>query len=342
MMRLREKTLEELEDWEEELNDREQESGHPNYATKIELFREMVRRFQQLVRQNKDDYSHELEYVKWKLIYSLIHYGTYLKTVYQKDDHLAAKCLEEALKYDRTNPIAAYRLGFLSYKKRNYSEAIQYFELTLTNHKYYEKHQYQLDDQQVIHAHIYLTNSALKIAKEAYEKMNQLPQSANQNIPIHEFSSLFLNLQENEQYLQRNAFYQLTGDEKTTCSKEECERLIDSEPSNTIILYFSDRNITAFFEGEDVSLSADQGIMLQYFLLKSSEDHPATRNAFSDVETIKQNTFVQKVNRLKNKLREKGLPPMIQTKRYQGETAYYFDGSCEFYIMYRVDDVESE
>jgi tetratricopeptide (TPR) repeat protein len=305
---------------------------------KINIYEEMYRRLQQLVRQKKDEYNSTLEYVKKKLLYCLIHYGTYLKTEYQKDDRLAAKCLAEALKYDSENPIAAYRLGFLAYKHKNYYKSIQYFQKAIENLKYYENNQYQLNSQQQVNAHLYLTNSALHIAKASYEKMNQLPAAKNSEIPNHEFSPLFRSLLENDQYLQSHAFYKISKAQKTTCSKEDCDELISSLPFETIILYFSDRNITAFFEGKEVSLTPDQGNTLSYLLIKTSEDRPATRHSFSVVAEIERNTYIQAVNRLRNRLRNAGFPPIIQTTRFQEETAYYFDGSHSFYVLYRVDE----
>ncbi|MBT2696186.1 hypothetical protein J7E79_01895 [Bacillus sp. ISL-40] len=273
-MSLRHKTLEELEDLEAELSAREAERGSNNYTMKINLYEEMYRKLQHLVRQKNDDYTSSLEYVKRKLIYCLINYGTYLKTEYQKDDRLAAKCLEEAMKYDHTNPISPYRLGFLSYKNQAYSKATQYFQKAIENQKYYQNNQYKLNSQQQVNAYLYLTNSALHIAKSTYEEMKQLPASNDLEIPNHGFSPLFKRLLENDQYLQSHAFYKISQTEKTTCSKEECEDLIKSKPFETIILYFSDRNISVFFEGEETSLTQDQGNMLSYFLLKSSEEDP--------------------------------------------------------------------
>src|SRR5688572_23876156 len=118
-MSLRQKTLEELEDLEQELFDQEAEHGSPNYSMKIHLYEEMYRRLEQLVRQKKDEYS-----------------GTF----------------------------APYRLGFLSYKHQKYSKAIQYFQTALENQKYSQHKQYQLNSQQEVNAHLYLTNSALHIA----------------------------------------------------------------------------------------------------------------------------------------------------------------------------------
>jgi hypothetical protein len=114
--------------------------------------------------------------------------------------------------------------------------------------------------------------------------------------------------------------------------------MIDEPPLKTLLLYFNDRNIIAVFEDKAATLSEDQGNMLRYYLLKSSEKRPATRAAFSSNSNILPNTYTQNVTRLKNKLMEKGFPPLIQTKRYNNETAYYYDGTHPFIIMYRVDE----
>jgi uncharacterized protein HemY len=150
-----------------------------------------------------------LEYVKKKLIFHLIHYGSYLKIEDQKDDHLAIHCLEDALKYDRTNPIAAYRLGFLSYKYQNYFKALKYFKSSSYNHNYHPNDQYQLNDLQLVNAQLYITNSALHIANESYKKINRLPAETTEEIPKQEFSPLIKSILENEQYLQRHAFYKI-------------------------------------------------------------------------------------------------------------------------------------
>jgi tetratricopeptide (TPR) repeat protein len=335
-MSLRDKSIEELEEIEEELN--EQEHGYSNFSMKIDLYKEMYRKLSQLVRQHNEDVQSSLDYVKRKLIYCLIHYGTYLKTEYQKDDYLATRCLEEALKYDKTNPLAAYRLGFLSYKFNEYTKAIQYFQNALDNDQYHRQHLYQLNEQQQLNAHLYLTNCALHIAKEAYEKMNQLPLAKTHKIPKQELSPLFSSLIENEQYLLRHAFYKVNKEGRTTCSKAECEKLISSPPHDTLLVYFSDRTIIAVFNGKEASLTQDQGNMLSYFLLNSSEALPATRHDFSVVDTIIPNTYTTNVNRLRRKLTQQGFPSLIQTKRYYNETGYYFDESFPFYIMYRSDE----
>lgn len=141
--------------------------------------------------------------------------------------HLAASCLKEALKYDKNNPIAAYRLGFLAYKHRNYAEAVQYFKKALDFQQSNQHHPYPLNSQQQLNAHLYLTNSALYIAKETAEKMNKLSMTNNLEIPNNELAPLYNRLFENEKYLVRHAFYNITKNGRTTCSKRACEDLIE-------------------------------------------------------------------------------------------------------------------
>jgi hypothetical protein len=336
-MRNIEKSFEELEELEQKLYDEEEATGYPNYSAKINVYKEMHKLLSKLVRGKKENYRVYLENIEQNLVHQLIHYGTYLKTEYQKDDHLAAKCLKEALNYDRRNPIAAFRLGFLAYKQWNYSEALHFFEKALEFQTYNQKHPYQLNNQQQLHAHLYLTTSALYIANETTAKMNKLSLSKNLEIPESEFSMLNITLIEN--ILGKYAFYNISKNDKITCSKEDCEKLTENPPPETVILYFSDRMISVFYKDtKPVDLSIEQGEMLKHFMLKSSEKYPATRGAFSYNQTLIPNTYTKNVARLRNKLQDKGFPPIIHTKRYHEETAYYFDHAYSYHVLYRVDE----
>jgi hypothetical protein len=79
-------------------------------------------------------------------------------------------------------------------------------------------------------------------------------------------------------------------------------------------------------------------MMMRHFFLHSSEERPTIRETFAVFQEIKPNTYITNVNRLRNKLAELGFPPIIFNKRYQNETAYYYNGAYPFKIMYRVDD----
>ncbi|MDE3838818.1 hypothetical protein C0966_05415 [Bacillus methanolicus] len=343
-MSLKNMTLEELEELEQELHDQEEESDYSLYYRKIKVYEEMYNRLRKLVREKKEDKSY-LENVTKMLVFNLIHYGTYLKMQYEKDDETAIHCLKKALNYDSRNPIAAYRLGFLSYKHKDYESALHNFQMSIDHQKFYDQTDYRLNEKQIVNAHLYLTNSALHIAKNSYDRMIGLPYKSYQELPNYEFSSLYQSLTENEKYLEMHAFYKISQEETTTCSKEECEKLITEGSSDTIVLYFNDRNIKLIYNENEVNISQYQGDMLRYLLTKSSVDSPATRitfhNFFLDSHVkgvVNEDTFKKAISRLRNKLRSCEIPPIIQTTNYRGETAYYFDRTMPYIVMYRVDE----
>ena len=82
-----------------------------------------------------------------------------------KDDASAIASFKKAIALDKQNPIAHYRLGFLTYKERDYVLAVQYFQRAIDSQPYYQNREYVLNEQQLFHAHMYLTNSALYVAQ---------------------------------------------------------------------------------------------------------------------------------------------------------------------------------
>lgn len=344
MLRFNNIALAELEDLEQDLHDKDEEREDSIYSQKINVYEKMYHILRKLVREKKEDQSY-LDRVTKKLVFNLIHYGTYLKIQYEKDDHLAIYCLEKALKVDQRNPMAAYRLGFLSYKHRDYHKALQNFQKALDHQKYYDDKTYLLNEKQLFNAHLYLTNSALYVAKKAHEEMIKLPYQSEQGLAIYEFSSLYESLKNNEDYLENHAFYKVTQDGSTTCSKEECEKFITNEPLNTIVLYFSDRDIKVAFNENVTTLSPNRGDILRYLLTKSSRDNPATRITLMhlfpysiNVGEVNKNTFIQAISRLKTQLVRSEFPAFIQTTNIRGEIAYYFDQTLPFIVLYRVDE----
>lgn len=334
-------SIEELEDLEQDIHERE--GDNPLYSKKIDIYEEMVRRLRKIVRDSPEEKSY-LEYVTRKLVFHLIHYGTYLKMEYQKDDHLAINCLKRALSFDANNPIVAYRLGFLSYKHKDYQKSLHHFQKAIDHDPYYEQKDFRLNETQIVNAHLYLTNSALYIAKETYEGMSKLPFDNQHELPHYELSSLYKSLSENERFLEKKAFYKITEEETATCSKGECDELITHEPRNTIVLYFNDRTIKLVYNDNSVDLGQNHGDILRNLLTKSSEELPATRitlqNFFSSSIVngeVNRNTYIQAMNRLKTKLRSCDIPPIIQTSNYRRETAYYFDKTLPYIVMFRVD-----
>src|SRR5690606_28947720 len=92
--------------------------------------------------------EHLLNEVTQQLVDHLVKYGTYLKTEYRKDNKAAAGNLRKALRYDRTIPLAHYRLGFLAYRDKKYTTAIRYFDQASECHTTNPQHRYALTEQQ--------------------------------------------------------------------------------------------------------------------------------------------------------------------------------------------------
>lgn len=338
-MRLKEMSMEKLEELEERLHNMEEDSLYSQYSQKIAVYEAMYHHSENIGKE--EGY---LSYIRKKLIFHLIHYGIYLKMQYEKSEQEAERCLKKALYYDKKNPIAAYRLGFLSYKRRNYQSAVDYFQRALNSQQHYEEVGYRLNEKQLINAQLYLANSALHIAKHAYERLEELPQESQEELPRYEFSPLYERLKDNDRYLAEHAFYKINSEGSQTCSKEECEELVTHEPAHTIVLYFNDRNIKLLFNEDETTLSQEQGDILRYLLTKSSEGLPANRlalrNYFSSGITGEVNgeNLRQAIRRLRTKLRNCRIPNVIETANRRGETAYYFNRSLPFVVMYRVDE----
>ncbi|WP_046181388.1 tetratricopeptide repeat protein [Domibacillus tundrae] len=331
-MKFHEMSFEELEEYEAELLEKDD-----NYALHVSFYEEMYRRIYPLARKDKENYSDYLDYVRRFLVDYLIKYGAYLKMVYQKDDYTAESSLQKALKYDKQNPIAHYRLGFLAYKKKNYNKACSYFQDSLEYDRSYTVKEYKLNSDQLYYAHLYLTNSALHIAASSYEELELLPVNDNiSHLPNLKISPFYEYLSQNEKYIEENAFYKVTEKEKTTCSRDKCDELFDEREINTLYLYFQDRSIQAAFNDSVIYLSPQSAEKLRYLLLKSSVENPVTRVMDGEVAI---NTFIQAMKRLRDKLKECGISDVIESVNYKEETAYYFNKTCPFVVMYRTDDV---
>ena len=263
-----------------------------------------------------------------------------------KDDASAIGSLKKAIALDKHNPIAHYRLGFLSYKERDYVSAVQYFQKAIDSQPYYENREYVLNEQQLFHAHMYLTNSALYVANQSYQDMEKLEWSDVDQLPDYEISPIYAILSQNENYLSSHAFYQVTKDQVRHCSIETCNEIAENPPKHTLVLYFGDREISCIFNGKEVVLSKDRADLLRHMLLMCSKDSPGTRvtfrnyfDSFGKDGEVNSASFRQRISRLRANLDKIGLKDHIIQTRYLDETAYYFDENIPFMVLYRVDDV---
>lgn len=334
---------EQLEELELEIRLKEEEE-QPDmfYSQYISILDEMHKRLR-VDRTRRE----EADYIKKRIVSNLIRYGTYLKTILKKDENVAVHSLERALRYDSGNPIANYRLAFLSYKNRDYEKAIPYFNTALHQKVAYEKKEYSLNEQQLYYANLYLTNSCLHLATQTQELLEKSTIQVNKKpLPDLEMSTMYRLIEENDTYLQQNAFYKIEGLHVSTCSKSDCEEIASSGSADKLILFFNDRENEVLFGEKGTLLNENNAIMLCQFLLNSSKKNPLTRSAFLEVfdhtEVMKKNTFIKRVGRLKEKLSESNFPEIIETTSLHGEPAYYFNEAVDPIVMYRVDDNISE
>lgn len=341
--RLRDLTLEELEDLEQELQENGEQSDYGYYAQLVKVYEEMHRRLKSLARKDKDHYQYSFQYTQKLLVSFLIKFGTYLKMNNVKDDRLAVESLLKAVSIEEHLPIAYYRLGFLAYKHENYSSAFRYFQQALDQLK--GESNYRLNQQQEFHAHMYLANSALYVAKAAYEEMEKLPFSFPGQLPNLALSPLYDTLSQNEQYLREHAFYHISKTGIKTFSKDACEDLLENGEKDVLIIYFNDRENTLSFNREEATVTPGQANMIRHFLLSSNRESPCTRLTMRDFfgktgsdGEVKKNTFIKSIERLRARLKTLNMPDIIDVTQYRGETAYYFNESVGFTVLFRVDD----
>ncbi|MGJ9384329.1 tetratricopeptide repeat protein [Salipaludibacillus sp. CF4.18] len=338
-------TLEELEEAESNLEQKgpdEVKDGH---------FRERINLYEAYYRKayKKGKISHDLndmkytEYVKSKLLTDLIKFGTYMKMSYQKNDIDAYTALKRALSLDRKNPVVNYRLGFIAYKRRDYHDASGFFQSAIDAHSDKNTKTWLLNSQQVYHAHLYLVNSALFIAKQTNERLKKLPEIEYRVLDSYDTSPFYDVINENETYLTNHAFMMRTNEETRYCSKENCDDFYEEGyVENHMILYFSDRSESLSFNGTKEVVLTDFADLLKKFLLHSSSDNPLSLEEIFEVYGISQtekNTYIQRIRRLRRRLTELGIPEIIITSSKRNVTSYYFDGSVPFTIMQRVGEV---
>lgn len=342
-MRYTNMTLEELEEQDRQLHRQTAELEETLlYQRKIELYKAMHLKVKQRVHRKLEDQSY-LDDITEQLVFNLVHYGTYLKKADQKVDQVAIPNLKRALSYDPHNPVAAYRLGFIYYRNGHFINAANYFQKAILSGRFNLNKKMALTDRQKVNAQLYLTNSALHIAKESQEDLAKFPADQVKKLPGYEFSSLYNSITENDAYLSNHAFYQETAGGRTTCSKRHCDELSMDNPKDTIVLYFGDGETSVNFNGKGEALTKRTSDVLRLLLTSSSVGNPANthdvKECFGDLrhdDDVPWTTYRQAVRRVREALEACTIPAVIETS--SGSQAYYYNGSLPYMIFYRVDD----
>lgn len=342
-MRLKNKSIEELLDLEEELQDVKDSEDGGDFTALIAVYESL---YKKISEDKNSEYAPSLADIKKRLITSLVYYGTYLKTVYQKDDTASEMCLKKALKYDRNLPIVYYRLGFLHYKSEKYTSALLHFQNANRFQQAKTNEAYRMTDQQSYNCHLYLANCGLFIAVDAKESLDDLEVDSNVNseaIPKYEISPFYGLINENDAYLEKHAFLMTTNKESKYCSLEACNNA--KVLKDTIILDFTTRTNLLIFNDEEVTLSKNQAEMLRYFLINSREQRPILKNDLRDLFAkfdlngdVRTNSYIQAVKRLRSKIAQVTFKNVIDSEIGHRETAYYYNEDTPFIIMHRDDE----
>lgn len=150
------KTLDELLEEEQTLLTAKEEDIDGVFPKLIKVY-EML--YNQIVKDPANEYYDSLEKIKESLIFYLVEYGTYLKTVYRKEEGPEAeRMLTKAISKNEHLPIAHYRLGFLAYQKENYAMALAYLQDALHQQQIATEPRYRMNQQQLYNCHLYLSN----------------------------------------------------------------------------------------------------------------------------------------------------------------------------------------
>jgi tetratricopeptide (TPR) repeat protein len=336
------KSIEELLDLEEEIKDKIQIEEHASYYKLIQVYENL---YKKIARDPDSEYQTSLSNIKDNLIFHLIKHGTYLKTVYQKDDSAAENCMKRAIFYEKNVPIAYYRLGFLHYKKKSYTTALLHFQSALRYQEKEDDGKYNMNEQQLYNSHLYLANCGLFIAQKAHEELKNRNLKADmQKLLSYEVSPYYELISDNEQYLGQHEYCMVSKNSTKYCGREECEEAQDI--NGRLILDFTDRQISLIYNGRMTTLSGNHAEILRLLLIKSEVNKPLTKKDFYDIFAVSnvsgeipRNTYIQNITRIRRKLKDLGIPEgMIVNNVGSNETAYYYEHLIPYIIIHRTDE----
>ncbi|QTD39470.1 hypothetical protein [Sporosarcina sp. Te-1] len=313
---------------------------HRIIETEEKLLRQM--------RQEPERYAIQHRQLQTRLVDHLINYGSYLKTEYRKDDVSAKRSLQKALRYERMLPLAHYRLGFLAYKEKDYSAAIQQFEQALLYQSQYPDHRHQLSDQQMYHAQLYKTNSALFIAAASYEEIVAYKQSGEveeRAIDQSPLPHLYKLITDTTELLTLQEVQVLDASGERTCSREEYDHLLENTRDSHLLLDLTDREAFVRFGKKSVAISRQEWELLRDLMTRSSQ----SRGLLLDdaIESFngrpRSNAYAQKIRRLRRKLSVLpltadviGTLPRDQVREREG--SYYYKSDVLPYLVVQLAD----
>ncbi|SIT00881.1 tetratricopeptide repeat protein [Salimicrobium salexigens] len=306
------------------------EAEKGGYSRLIALYRELR---QQLRRENDRDLAADIEK---KLIYYLVEYGPYRKTIYRKDEKEAIDALKQALHFEDHLPLAHYRLGLLYLRRGRFTEAGSHFSKAVEVQGRAKR--FPLNERQLYYAHLYLITSELHVLYDVHEKMNVLSVPGKyEPFSSSDMDRLYEKLQATESYLSNRAFLKITKENEEFLSKGEAEDALSRKELGTGHLYFGDETIEIGFDGHTEEISRDYGKIL-YYLLQFSREEPLDAGVMAELAgeegVVRPTTFRQRVSRLSRKLEELGLTEALTMEH----GICTFTAAVPFIIVHRADE----
>ncbi|WP_062106840.1 hypothetical protein [Bacillus niameyensis] len=320
-------SIEELFDLEAELRVAKDEEKGVSLPALITVEEEL---YEKVSADKTGKYQDSLNIIKKNLVDLMIRYGPYLKTIYQRDDLAEEKALSQALKYDRGNPYAYYRLGYLAYKRKNYLTSAVHFNNALKSQERRRSAEYLLTEQQKYMANMHLSNCALNVALQAQKALEEETVGA----PLLELVGT------NENILKSHALTVTSQSGVEWHSMENCQEMIKSDEfENYLILYFSEQQHSAFYKKQEVNLSFNQAELLKTMMLQTSKNKRAVKEQFQHLFSsrdengeIPANIMNRALNRLKRKLAQCQVPANIIISSPE-QAQYYYNQEILYLII---------
>lgn len=251
MRNLRDLTEDELLEKESDWWEREDESD-PDWVN------EGVRIFRNLLMKNPRDIRY-----RETIAYLMLLQGEDFK-LSRHSYRQAIFSLKQVVRLDPDNARAHYRLGFLYFYEEEWTKSIESFQRALRSRPLHSRNQLQKDQQ--IKAHYYISKAAQIILKRNLEKVYQIPLkdlqlSGEMNLLLEEIRAL-------EQAEEKPYLMIVNGVEFSNIREREYEQLSDPfENDGWIILNFRSINdVTLSFNGREISITPGRAALLEYLM----------------------------------------------------------------------------
>ncbi|MEH7249491.1 hypothetical protein V7114_22245 [Neobacillus niacini] len=221
-----------------------------DYDNDIQPLKE-EKRLQELLGEarKKRDKTLEKQITK-KLVKLYVSQGEYFKMADEPDPNLAKRYLEKALQWQKDHPSANYRLGYLYYRRREYTKAVSFFERALGGSL-----EEELNDTQRMLANMFLVNCGIKIAKEAIQEINDIEGNVYTDLEIERIERYKNEILVLDEEIFDKMFYRKieNGREEKIGEYE----FINFKPDkNQVLLKRSDHGMEIHFQGfEPISLN---------------------------------------------------------------------------------------